>query len=90
MENVGGVLVDNRGAYDLDEVKRYIEYVRKETGKAISDIQLIPKGEQVEINYTTIERKFERIRRVTGYLVGTMDRWNNSKQAEEHDRVKHA
>lgn len=33
--------------------------------------------------------KFERIRRITGYLVGTVDRWNNAKQAELHDRVKH-
>ena len=33
--------------------------------------------------------KFERIRRVTGYLVGTLDRFNNGKRAEEHDRVKH-
>lgn len=32
---------------------------------------------------------FERIRRVTGYLVGTMDKWNDAKKAEEHDRVKH-
>ena len=32
---------------------------------------------------------FERIRRITGYLVGTTDRWNNAKRAEEHDRVKH-
>lgn len=33
--------------------------------------------------------KFERIRRITGYLVGTIDRFNNSKRAEERDRVKH-
>lgn len=33
--------------------------------------------------------KFERIRRVTGYLVGTLDRFNNGKRAEERDRVKH-
>ncbi|MGI6687802.1 MAG: anaerobic ribonucleoside triphosphate reductase [Christensenellales bacterium] len=33
--------------------------------------------------------KFERIRRITGYLVGTTDRFNNAKQAEEKDRVKH-
>ena len=32
---------------------------------------------------------FERIRRITGYLVGTLDRFNNGKKAEEHDRVKH-
>ena len=35
------------------------------------------------------DRKFERIRRITGYLVGTIDRFNNAKRAEEHDRVKH-
>ena len=35
------------------------------------------------------EVHFERIRRITGYLVGTMDKWNNAKRAEEHDRVKH-
>ena len=33
--------------------------------------------------------KFERIRRITGYLTGTVDRWNTAKQAEERDRVKH-
>ena len=35
------------------------------------------------------EGKFERLRRITGYLVGTLDRWNDAKKAEEHDRVKH-
>ena len=33
--------------------------------------------------------KFERIRRITGYLVGTLDRFNNAKRVEEADRVKH-
>ena len=33
--------------------------------------------------------KFQRIRRITGYLVGTTDRWNNAKRCEERDRVKH-
>ena len=34
--------------------------------------------------------KFERIRRITGYLVGTLDRFNNAKKAEVTDRVTHA
>ena len=44
---------------------------------------------------TNIEAKlgngveFERIRRITGYLVGTLDRFNDAKRAEEHDRIKH-
>ncbi len=33
--------------------------------------------------------KFERVRRITGYLVGTLDRFNNAKRAEEADWVKH-
>ncbi len=33
--------------------------------------------------------KFERIRRITGYLVGTLDRFNDGKAAEVRDRVKH-
>ena len=35
------------------------------------------------------DQGFERIRRITGYLVGTMDKWNDAKTAEEKDRVKH-
>ena len=33
--------------------------------------------------------RFDRIRRITGYLVGTLDRFNDGKRAEERDRVKH-
>ncbi len=33
--------------------------------------------------------EFERIRRITGYLVGTMDKWNDAKKSEESQRVKH-
>ena len=53
------------------------------------------KVEEVKVETTEKEKKvgegvgFERIRRITGYLVGTVDRFNNGKRAEEHDRVKH-
>lgn len=33
--------------------------------------------------------KFERVRRITGYLVGSLDRWSDAKRKEETDRVKH-
>ena len=48
---------------------------------------------QIETNIEAKNGKgvgFERIRRITGYLVGTLDRFNNGKRAEEHDRVKHS
>lgn len=35
------------------------------------------------------ENQIERIRRITGYLVGSLNRWNNAKRAEERERVKH-
>ena len=47
---------------------------------------------QIETNIEVKNGKgvgFERIRRITGYLVGTLDRFNDAKRAEEHDRVKH-
>jgi len=33
--------------------------------------------------------KFQRVRRITGYLVGSLERFNDAKRAEEKDRVKH-
>ena len=46
-------------------------------------------GEFVNLNYEYEQVPFERIRRITGYLVGDMRHWNNAKRAEERDRVKH-
>lgn len=46
-------------------------------------------GEYVELAYHYQNQPFDRIRRITGYLVGTLDRFNNAKRAEERDRVKH-
>jgi len=47
-------------------------------------------GENAREVFTWVPVGFERIRRITGYLVGTTDRWNDAKRAEEGDRVKHA
>ena len=52
----------------------------------------VPRLPQVEKNGEIMVGegvKFERIRRITGYLVGTLDRFNDAKRAEERDRVKH-
>ena len=47
-------------------------------------------GDYVDLQYEFDDVPFDRIRRITGYLVGTLDRFNNGKRAEEHDRVKHS
>lgn len=53
-------------------------------------VEVYVDGEELECGFHTSEpQTFERIRRITGYLVGTLDRFNNGKRAEEADRVKH-
>ena len=46
-------------------------------------------GDFANLTYHFNTVPFERIRRITGYLVGTLDRFNDGKRAEERDRVKH-
>ena len=55
----------------------------------VEAITITFEGEDAILDYTYKAIPFERIRRITGYLVGTTDRFNDAKQAEEHDRVKH-
>lgn len=51
--------------------------------------QRLPRTERDGVAIVGEGVGFERIRRITGYLVGTTDRFNNAKRAEERDRVKH-
>jgi len=59
--------------------------------RLISGKEGAKKAEEYFNNYAEYfdEGKFERLRRITGYLVGTLDRWNDAKKAEERARVKH-
>lgn len=73
-----------------EEIKAYISraYEKFPHGK-LNWLGLDIDGEDVGISYGLDNVPFDRIRRITGYLVGTMDRWNDAKTAEETDRVKH-
>lgn len=72
------------------EKMEYIEFLRQKfPGRDFQRINFKLDGEYVDIEYEFDSIPFERIRRITGYLVGSMDRWNSAKRAEEHDRVKH-
>lgn len=55
----------------------------------LKNIEVRIRKNKYEVEYDIEPPKFERIRRITGYLVGTLDRWNDSKKAEESERVKH-
>lgn len=72
------------------EVEAYLARARKQhPTQVLSSLKLDVEGEDVGISYGFEPVPFDRIRRITGYLVGTMDRWNDAKTAEESDRVKH-
>lgn len=78
------------GAMDEREIEQYVHYLNKKfPSEMLKTLTLTLDGEEVDMSYTFQPLGFERIRRITGYLVGTMDRFNDAKAAEEHDRVKH-
>ena len=54
-----------------------------------AEVALSGDGSELEVRYVRSVPRFERIRRITGYLVGTVDRWNDAKRAELWDRVRH-
>ena len=79
------------GTMDQKEIDEYVKFIEKENPeRKLETLELKIDGEFVDMKYTFKPVKFDRIRRITGYLVGTMDRWNDAKTAEEHDRVKHS
>lgn len=74
-----------------DEAKAYIEhYLEKKPKLTALDIEIDGDYANVTYHFKESGAPFERVRRITGYLVGTLDRFNNGKRAEEADRVKHA
>lgn len=101
--HISYVELDGDPSKNLDAFEQIVRYM-KESGIGYGSINH-PVDRDPDCGYTGIiddvcpqcGRKetsgghgFERIRRITGYLVGTVDRFNNAKRAEERDRVKHS
>lgn len=78
------------GTCPQQEIDAYIARGVQLYGREPDAIDIRLDGEYVELAYRYQNQPFHRIRRITGYLVGTMDRWGNAKRAEERDRVKHS
>lgn len=93
--HIDGVDVNIQGFDDMTvkEVRNYIALSKIQKcspGETLTEIDILKgKDDKVSLSYNIKSLPFERIRRITGYLVGSIDRWNNAKRAEEHDRVKH-
>lgn len=78
------------GELTNEEIDAYIKRAEQlYPTKAIEEIELSCDGDFVDVTYHFADVPFERIRRITGYLVGTLDRFNDAKRAEVSDRVKH-
>lgn len=74
------------------EVAAYVTRGLDRFGDKLGKVILEFDGDYVGVTYLEIGdyHPFERIRRITGYLVGALDRFNDGKLAEVNDRVKHA
>lgn len=104
MKNLKNIEVNGLKTYDIDgikvssEIKDFnysdaeyvVESIKKSEMFEISDVRVDWNADgMLKAEYVATPPKFERIRRITGYLVGTMDRWNDAKRHEEAERVKH-
>lgn len=88
--NKDGIIVNVIGM-DEKEAEVYVDQAIQKYGNRLKEVTVQPDPDDnnyVAMNYK-LAQPFERIRRITGYLVGTLDRWGNAKRAEERDRVKH-
>lgn len=77
------------GSLPQEEINAYIAHGKEKYGREPVGLKIHVDGEYVNLDYDFGPVPFERIRRITGYLVGTLDRFNNAKRAEERERVKH-
>ncbi len=78
------------GNISQQEQDAYVHYVKdKYPGRKFASIDIRLDGDFVDLSWQLEPEPFERIRRITGYLVGTLDRFNDAKRAEVEDRVKH-
>ena len=71
------------------EQMAYVYYLENKYNRKLKTLDIKIDGDYADLNYEFEQVPFERIRRITGYLVGTLDRFNDGKRAEERDRVKH-
>ena len=82
--------VNITGNAGSNESQAYVDYLEKKYNRKLESLNVNIDGDMVDLEYHFVPMGMERIRRITGYLVGTMDNWNDAKSSEEADRVKHA
>jgi len=82
------VIID-KGELSQKEINEYVNRAsKKHPGCKTLHISVVD-DDFVDLTYEYEDVPWQRTRRITGYLVGTVDRWNDAKRAELEDRVKH-
>ena len=84
--------IEVKGAEISEKEKQaYVDHVQKENpSRTLESLKIEVDGDYVNLTYEFDSLPpFDRIRRITGYLVGSLDRFNDAKRAEVRDRVKH-
>ena len=74
----------------MTEYDTYKTYLEEKYNRKIKSLSIEYDGDFVNLKYTFEPVPFNRIRRITGYLVASTDQWNNAKLAELNDRVTHS
>ena len=84
------VRIEN-GILEQKEIDAYVKMAQDKYSDKLIGLKIeVENDDEVTLTYILKnDVPFERIRRITGYLVGTLDKWNDAKRAEERDRVKH-
>lgn len=90
---IDGVIVTvHNGEIPEEEAMAYVERGRELYDSGLEEViaTLDPNDpDMIDLDYHWKGHPFHRLRRITGYLVGNLGRWNNAKRSEERDRVKH-
>lgn len=85
------VKINNPENIPQEIVQKAIRMMEQEEGRTVQEISIRRTGSPDEYGIIPVFAPvpFQRIRRITGYLVGDLNRFNNAKRAEVSDRVKH-
>lgn len=86
---INDIEVRIKGQISDEELSIYLGQLQSKERYKIIKADVVVDGEYIDVNSTFEYIPFERIRRITGYLVGTTARWGDAKQAELKDRVTH-
>lgn len=89
-DDVPNLIICSDDELSKDEVVMITNRAMSAENKGTTWVEVYVEGAELQCGFHKGQvRGFERIRRITGYLVGTLERFNNGKAAEERDRVKH-